>query len=78
MAHLNVKYRREIQAVSPEAMDRLCRCAWPGNVRQLEHAIEHAFVVTPRGAAEIVAGALPPGVTRAGLYQKLKRLGIEA
>jgi len=30
--------------VSQDAMDILVDYAWPGNVRQLEHAIEHAFI----------------------------------
>lgn len=32
--------------VSPEAMDRLCRYSWPGNVRQLENAVETAIVLS--------------------------------
>ena len=117
----NRKYARRIDRLSPPAMQRLNACNWPGNVRQLEHALEHAFVVTPSGTDEIADDALPPeiaphpqhaarlapprapagdersvvlealaaaggnksqaarllGVTRAGLYKKLKRLGID-
>jgi DNA-binding NtrC family response regulator len=36
--------------VSPEAMDVLLRCPWPGNVRQLENAIERACVTARDGA----------------------------
>jgi len=56
----NKKYRRRVQSCSPEAMEILTVHDWPGNVRQLEHALEHAFVVTPRGGRTILADALPP------------------
>jgi DNA-binding NtrC family response regulator len=32
--------------IAAETMERLCRFAWPGNVRQLEHAIEAAVAIT--------------------------------
>ena len=32
--------------LTPEAEDRLCRYAWPGNVRQLENAIETAVALS--------------------------------
>ena len=34
-----------ITRISDEAMDALKRCDYPGNVRELENAIEHAFVL---------------------------------
>lgn len=46
-AHFAGKYARPGQSppqIAPEAMDRLLRSAWPGNVRQLENAIERACV----------------------------------
>ncbi|MFP4053744.1 MAG: helix-turn-helix domain-containing protein, partial [Phycisphaerae bacterium] len=96
----------------------------PGNVRQLRHALEHAFVVTGEEVTELAVSALPAevrgipeggpdtsspaprnadaatqrvrvqqalretggnktaaaeklGVSRAGLYKMLRRLGID-
>ena len=40
----NQKTGKHIVSVSPDAMDILIDYDWPGNVRQLENAIEHAFV----------------------------------
>lgn len=40
----NRKTGKRITAVAPEVMDILIDHLWPGNVRQLENAIEHAFV----------------------------------
>ncbi|GLH69708.1 Fis family transcriptional regulator [Geothrix rubra] len=36
---------RQIQGFSGEAMDRLMRHIWPGNIRELENAVEHACVL---------------------------------
>ena len=38
------------KAISPEAMDLLLHHHWPGNIRELENAVEHACV-TARGAS---------------------------
>jgi PAS domain S-box-containing protein len=130
LARLNDRHGRSIEGLTPRAMDLLTRYDWPGNVRQLEHALEHACIVTGTHAAILDADAFPPeigappktsqphpapppvapqgdartpadertallealssaggnktraaralGITRAGLYKKLKRLGIEA
>lgn len=40
------KYHKPITAISPEAMDKLKRYAWPGNIRELQHAIERAVIMT--------------------------------
>lgn len=132
IGQFNDRYGRAIQHCDPAAMRRLEGFDWPGNVRQLQHAIEHAFVVSgpdagvialqdlpeeiltppatqpdPASPAEptpAAAPASPPtspqdeaqqvrdaldrtsgnktqaarllGITRAGLYKKLKRLGL--
>ena len=47
--------------VSPEAMEVLLRCPWPGNVRQLENAVERACVTARDGV--IRPHNLPPDVT---------------
>ncbi|MBA7518245.1 Anaerobic nitric oxide reductase transcription regulator NorR [subsurface metagenome] len=38
------RFNKTITNVSSDAMDLLLDYPWPGNVRQLEHAIEHAFI----------------------------------
>ena len=49
ITHFLNKYARsneQAKKVSPEAMDRLLGYRWPGNIRQLENAIERAAVTT--------------------------------
>ncbi|MBU2550404.1 MAG: sigma 54-interacting transcriptional regulator [Proteobacteria bacterium] len=45
IAHYNAQYNKTIQGISPEARQLLFNYAWPGNIRELRHAIEHAFVL---------------------------------
>jgi len=42
---LNKSTGKNIQRISEEARKLLLKYCWPGNVRQLENAIEHAFVM---------------------------------
>jgi len=56
----NRKYGRHVRGPAPGAMARLTAFDWPGNVRQLEHAVEHAFAVTPADVTALGAQALPP------------------
>jgi DNA-binding NtrC family response regulator len=49
------------RSITPEALDVLRRCAWPGNVRQLRYAIERAALL---GGGETIGVAdLPRTVT---------------
>ena len=50
--------------VSQESLRRLMAYAWPGNVRQLENAIERAFAISA-GRSQIDVGDLPPEVQTA-------------
>ncbi len=54
------KFKKKIKSISPEAMAMLRRYPFPGNVRELENAIEHAFVMC-RGN-EIQADNLPRNI----------------
>jgi two-component system response regulator HydG len=40
------KYHKQVNTISPVAMDKLKRYAWPGNIRELQHAIERAVIMT--------------------------------
>lgn len=44
------KMKKNIESVPPERMQALCRYSWPGNIRELEHLIERAVILT-RGQA---------------------------
>jgi DNA-binding NtrC family response regulator len=40
------KYHKQVTTIAPNAMDKLKRYAWPGNIRELQHAIERAVIMT--------------------------------
>ena len=39
------QHKREIRAISNQALEILRNYPWPGNIRELENVIEHAFVI---------------------------------
>jgi PAS domain S-box-containing protein len=53
---------KAVTGISPDAMDLLIDYSWPGNVREMENAIGHAFVHSRGGA--ILPEHLPPDVLR--------------
>jgi len=57
-------YGVEPKRVSPEAMQRIVEYAWPGNIRELQNAIERAFALSAE--PEITLANLPPAILRAG------------
>lgn len=45
LERFNNQMKRDIEGVSKEVLDIFMEYPWVGNIRELEHAIEHAFVV---------------------------------
>jgi transcriptional regulator with PAS, ATPase and Fis domain len=46
LSHYSKKYHKSVSTIAPEAMDKLKRYAWPGNIRELQHSIERAVIMT--------------------------------
>jgi DNA-binding NtrC family response regulator len=44
---MNVKFRRKITGFDSEAMDKLDKYGWPGNIRELKNLVEAAFIELP-------------------------------
>lgn len=53
----NKKFKKDIHYISPNALKLVSNYEWPGNIRELENVIEHAFVVSNSEA--IHTGHLP-------------------
>lgn len=72
---LNRLRGKDIAGLSGEAMGRLMEHDWPGNIRELENALEHAFILCHGGLVEAhhlpeqlrravaVSQGIPPGIT---------------
>jgi DNA-binding NtrC family response regulator len=43
---LNQKYRKKIEGFSKEALKGLNNYNWPGNIREIEHIVERAVIIT--------------------------------
>ena len=44
VAKFNKKYEKNVRGVDPKVMKTLRQYTWPGNIRELERTLEHAFV----------------------------------
>jgi len=43
--HFNEEFDKSIENISDEVRQRFMKYPWPGNIRELKHAIEHAFIL---------------------------------
>ncbi len=57
----NGQHRKSITGIAPEAMELLKAHSWPGNIRELENVIEHAFVI--ESSNQITPSSLPDSIT---------------
>jgi DNA-binding NtrC family response regulator len=70
----NGTYGSKIEGVSPEAADLLMKYNWPGNIRELENVMEHAFVI--ESGKTISIASLPDSIR--GLSRSSGRSAISA
>jgi DNA-binding NtrC family response regulator len=59
------RYRRERKTVSREALRKVCAYPWPGNVRQLEHVLLSAWLMSEKNDIPAVDIELPAPHARA-------------
>jgi len=46
MKTYNNKYRKNINKIAPTTIKRLQKYSWPGNIRELQHALERAIIMS--------------------------------
>ncbi len=56
----NEEHKKNVTGISAEAMEALKAHSWPGNIRELENVIEHAFVI--ESGNELSIDSLPEAV----------------
>jgi two-component system response regulator HydG len=57
----NQEYAKQITGLTAEAMEIVKSHAWPGNIRELENVIEHAFVLET--SKQLTVASLPDALT---------------
>jgi formate hydrogenlyase transcriptional activator len=58
--HFSTKLRKQIDLVTPAALERLHSYDWPGNIRELQNVMERAVILTRGSAIEADAIAIAP------------------
>ncbi len=59
----NQSQNKKITSISPDALSVLKKHTWPGNIRELENVIEHAFVLESTNS--LTLGSLPESILEA-------------
>ncbi len=69
--HWSGRHQKNITGISDAALGRLMDYHWPGNIRELENAIEHACVKSAQ--ATIEEGDLPASISPSAPHRRIKK-----
>ncbi|MDD5169225.1 MAG: sigma 54-interacting transcriptional regulator [Syntrophales bacterium] len=69
----NERFKKQIAGISNEVLNKFMDYPWPGNIRELEHTIEHAFILCHGNV--ITMEHLPGEISR---YEDRRQTEIEA
>lgn len=67
------KFDKELDGLTPEALDALKRYSWPGNVRELKNAIQRAVLVAD---SSVTFADLPERIRRFGDTEEILRIPV--
>ena len=65
---LNIEIKKNVKGVTPDTMQVLMDYSWPGNVKELENNIQHAFLLTKGDVIE--RESLPPRILNEVLTER--------
>ena len=74
LARHAARYRKAVTGFRPEALEALLRYAWPGNIRELEHTLERAVLLSDGPLIAVADLSLAPP---ADLATRLDQLPLE-
>jgi DNA-binding NtrC family response regulator len=60
LTRANERHRRQVSGIDPQAMAALKAYRWPGNIRELENALERMVIV--KGAGVLTLSDVPPQI----------------
>ena len=61
----SVTFKKHVQGISDSALELLCAYRWPGNIRELENAIQRAVILCEREEVSTLEIVLPVAMQRA-------------
>ncbi|MCH7912553.1 MAG: sigma-54-dependent Fis family transcriptional regulator, partial [Deltaproteobacteria bacterium] len=67
----NKQMKKEVRALTPQAMQRLMLYDWPGNIRELENTVEYAVAMTQQDV--ITELILPTKITLQEQFKPIKK-----
>ncbi|MBI4263076.1 MAG: sigma-54-dependent Fis family transcriptional regulator [Acidobacteria bacterium] len=72
------RYRKTLTGFDPSAMQVLTDYAWPGNIRELDHAVERAVLMAPGPSVRTADLGLRPAADSAGRLEDMSLEEVEA
>ena len=60
LSKFSQRMKKNIENVTPAGMQTLCRYSWPGNIRELEHVVERAVILSRGPVLNVPAFELVP------------------
>jgi formate hydrogenlyase transcriptional activator len=79
LSKFSQRMKKKIEIVSREGMEALCRYSWPGNIRELEHVIERAVILSSGPVLKIpafepvLAEAVSPSASTSSALEDIER-----
>jgi transcriptional regulator with PAS, ATPase and Fis domain len=71
----NEQFGKQIKGLSDEVYQAFMQYDWPGNIRELRHAIEHAFIICPLNRIDLNHLPLEIHGRHSGAGEKERLLG---
>lgn len=70
---LGAKLNQNVKTMRPEALNKLCRHRWPGNIRELKNVIERAAILCDGDQIDVgrILFSFEIGETRKGIYNQV-------
>ena len=74
-ARFNTRFKKDLFDIHPEALDALEAHPWPGNIRQLENAVQQAVLMS--SGSELLLAHLPPPMRAADPVTPVPAVSVE-
>jgi len=71
-------YRKSLTSIEPGALQALLEHSWPGNIRELDHAVERAVLMARGDAVRVADLALRPGRESSSRLEEMSLEEVEA